>query len=80
MSEDQGETSDQQALEQSGEQPPERPEVQHAEAIVDRMGHRVDEWSAMLRHRVRQGIARAREAGEDIYAEAQAISQKQEQK
>lgn len=80
MSEDQGENSNQQTAEQAGEQSQERPEVQHAEAIVNRLGHRVDEWSAIVRHRVRQGIARAREAGEDIYAEAQAISQKQEQK
>lgn len=72
--------SDQPAAEPASEQPPERPEVQHAEEIVNRMGHRVGEWSLMVRHRVRQGAARAREAGEDILAEAQAISQKQEQK
>ncbi len=80
MSEEQSEQSGQPAAEQAGEQPPERPEVQHAEEIVNRMGQRVGEWSMVVRHRLRQGVARAREAGEDILAEAQAISQKQEQK
>lgn len=74
------ERSGQPATEKAGEQPPERPEVQHAEEIVSRMGHRVGEWSLVIRHRARQGVARAREAGEDILAEAQAISRKQEQK
>ena len=44
------------------------------------MGQRIDKWTVVIRHRVRQGVARAREAGEDIVAEAQAISQRQEQK
>lgn len=80
MSKEQGELSGQPAAEQAGEQPPERPEVQHAEEMVDRMGQRVGEWSSMVGYRLRQGVARAREAGEDILAEAQAISRKQEQK
>lgn len=81
MSKKTAEQSDQAAAEQAKEQPPpERPEVQHAEEIVSRMGQRVGEWSLTARHRVRQGVARAREAGEDMLAEAQAISQKQEQK
>ena len=80
MSKKTAEQSDQAAAEQAKEQPPERPEVQHAEEIVSRMGQRVGGWSLTARHRVRQGVARAREAGEDMLAEAQAISQKQEQK
>ncbi|CCF86218.1 hypothetical protein [Nitrolancea hollandica] len=80
MSEEQSEQSGQPPVEQASEQPPERPEVQHAEEIVNRMGQRVGEWGTVVRHRLRQGVARAREAGEDILAEAQAISQKQEQK
>ena len=80
MGEDQGEQAGEATAEQAGEQQPERPEVRRAEEVVNCMGQRVDKWTAVIRHRVRQGVARAREAGEDIVAEAQAISQRQEQK
>ena len=80
MGEDQGEQAGEATAEQAGEQQPERPEVRHAEEVVNRMGQRVDKWTAVICHRLRQSVARAREAGEDIVAEAQAISQRQEQK
>jgi hypothetical protein len=51
--------------------------MEHAEELVNRMGQRFGEWTSVISLRLRQSLARAREEGEDILAEAQSMSRRQ---
>jgi hypothetical protein len=51
--------------------------MEHAEELVNRMGQRIGEWTSVISLRLRQTLARAREEGEDILAEAQSMSRRQ---
>ena len=47
-----------------------------AEATLDQAGERLGSFAAAVSYRVRKAVALAREEGEDIWAEAQSLRQK----
>lgn len=51
--------------------------MQRAEELVDRWGEQVGQYVSAFGHNVLKWAARAREEAEDIWAEAQAIRQRQ---
>jgi hypothetical protein len=53
-----------------------RQAMQRAEEMVDRLGERVGHYVSLLGHNILKWAARAREEAEDIWAEAQAIRQR----
>jgi hypothetical protein len=50
---------------------------QRAEEMVDRLGEQIGHYVSVFGHKVLKWIARAREEAEDIWAEAQAIRERQ---
>lgn len=50
---------------------------QRAEEMVDRIGEQVGHYVSVFGHNVLKWVARAREEAEDIWAEAQAIRERQ---
>lgn len=53
-----------------------REAMQRAEEMVDRLGEQVGHYVSVIGHNVLKWAARAREEAEDIWAEAQAIRQR----
>ena len=53
-----------------------RPATERAEELADCMGQRLGYVTARLGLRIRQATARAREEAEDMWAEAQSISRR----
>ena len=53
----------------------ERPAMERAEELVDRMGQRAGAFVSLAGLRVRKLAARAREEAEDVWAEAQSVRQ-----
>ncbi|HEY7330325.1 MAG TPA: hypothetical protein VH592_21985 [Gemmataceae bacterium] len=51
--------------------------MRRAEEMVDRIGEQVGHYVSVLGHNILKWAARAREEAEDIWAEAQAIREKQ---
>lgn len=58
---------------QTGQQ--ERPAMERAEELVDRLGQRAGTFASLASLRVRKLAARAREEAEDVWAEARSIRQ-----
>lgn len=56
----------------------ERPPMERAEELVDLAGERVGAFVATLGQRAQVFVARAREEAEDIWAEAQALRQREQ--
>ncbi|HLJ97666.1 MAG TPA: hypothetical protein VKU02_31180 [Gemmataceae bacterium] len=54
-----------------------RQTMQRAEELADRLGEQVGQYVSALGHSVLKWVARAREEAEDIWAEAEAIRQRQ---
>jgi len=54
-----------------------RPATERAEETLDRVGERLGAFAAAVSHRVRRGVALAREEAEDILAEAQTLRRKE---
>jgi hypothetical protein len=54
-----------------------RQTMQRAEQLADQLGERVGQYVAAFGHNVLKWVARAREEAEDIWAEAQAIRERQ---
>lgn len=54
-----------------------RQAMQRAEEMVDRLGEQVGQYVSAFGHNVLKWVARAREEAEDIWAEAQAIRERQ---
>ncbi len=52
---------------------PERPAEERAEEIVDRAGQTLAHWAGLAALRLLKTAALAREAAEDVWAEAQSI-------
>ncbi len=52
---------------------PERSAEERAEELVDRAGQRLAHWAGLAALRLLKGAALAREAAEDVWAEAQSI-------
>ncbi len=50
--------------------------MQRAEEMVDRLGEQVGHYVSVIGHNILKWAARAREEAEDIWAEAQAIRQR----
>ncbi len=50
--------------------------MQRAEEMVDRLGEQVGHYVSVIGHNVLKWVSRAREEAEDIWAEAQAIRQR----
>jgi hypothetical protein len=51
--------------------------MQRAEELVDRVGEQVGQYVSAFGHNILKWAARAREEAEDIWAEAQAIRERQ---
>jgi hypothetical protein len=51
--------------------------MQRAEELVDRLGERIGHYFSVFGHNILKWSARAREEAEDIWAEAQAIRERQ---
>jgi sorbitol-specific phosphotransferase system component IIBC len=54
-----------------------RQATQRAEEMVDRLGEQIGHYVSVIGHNVLKWAARAREEAEDIWAEAQAIRERQ---
>jgi hypothetical protein len=54
-----------------------RQAMQRAEELADRLGEQVGQYVAAFGHSVLKWVSRAREEAEDIWAEAEAIRQRQ---
>jgi hypothetical protein len=54
--------------------------MQRAEELADRLGEQVGQYVSAFGHNVLKWVARAREEAEDIWAEAQAIRERQQNK
>lgn len=54
-----------------------RQATQRAEEMVDRVGEQIGHYVSIFGHNVLKWVARAREEAEDIWAEAQAIRERQ---
>jgi hypothetical protein len=54
-----------------------RKAMQRAEELADRLGEQVGHYVSSFGHNVLKWVARAREEAEDIWAEAQAIRERQ---
>lgn len=54
--------------------------MQRAEELVDHLGEQVGQYVSALGHNILKWTARAREEAEDIWAEAQAIRERQRNK
>ena len=54
-----------------------RQAAQRAEELVDRWGEQIGQYAAQFGHNVLKWAARAREEAEDIWAEAQALRERQ---
>ena len=54
-----------------------RQAMQRAEELVDRLGEQVGQYVSSFGHGVLKWLARTREEAEDIWAEAQAIRERQ---
>jgi hypothetical protein len=54
-----------------------RQAMQRAEELADRLGEQVGQYVTRFGHNVLKWVARAREEAEDIWAEAQAIRERQ---
>ncbi len=52
---------------------PERPAEERAEELVDRVGQTMTHWAGLAALRILKVTALAREAAEDVWAEAQSI-------
>lgn len=50
---------------------------QRAEEMVDRLGEQIGHYVSVFGHNVLKWVARAREEAEDIWAEAQALRERQ---
>lgn len=61
------------AQEQAPAESNERPPMERAEELVDRLGERTGDFSSMAGLRIRKLAARAREEAEDVWAEAQSV-------
>jgi hypothetical protein len=62
--------------EQPAQEAPTPPQAtERAEILVDQLGQRLGQWSGTAGERLRRFWARAREEGEDMWAEAQDIRQ-----
>ncbi len=57
------------------EAPTPPPVTERAELLVDQLGQKLGQWSGTAGERLRRFWARAREEGEDMWAEAQDIRQ-----
>ncbi|HZC79704.1 MAG TPA: hypothetical protein VE258_18260 [Ktedonobacterales bacterium] len=57
------------------EAPTPPPPTERAEVLVDQLGQKLGQWSGTAGERLRRFWARAREEGEDMWAEAQDIRQ-----
>lgn len=53
-----------------------RQSMQRAEEMVDRLGEQIGHYVSVLGHNILKWATRAREEAEDIWAEAQAIRQR----
>jgi hypothetical protein len=62
----------------SSEEEARRQALQRAEEMADRLGEQVGHYVAALGHSVLKWVARAREEAEDIWAEAQALRERQQ--
>lgn len=52
--------------------------MQRAEELADRLGEQVGHYVSLFGHSVLKWVARAREEAEDIWAEAQALRERQQ--
>ncbi len=62
---------------QAGADEARRQATQRAEEMVDRLGEQIGHYVSVIGHNVLKWAARAREEAEDIWAEAQAIRERQ---
>jgi hypothetical protein len=69
-------TSEQPSQTASADEPREQA-MRRAEEMVDRIGEQVGHYVSVFGHNVLKWAARAREEAEDIWAEAQALREKQ---
>lgn len=56
----------------------ERPAMERAEELVDRLGQRAGAFASLAGLRIRKLAARAREEAEDVWAEAQSVRQRKQ--
>ncbi len=56
----------------------ERPAIERAEELVDRLGERTGAFASMASLRIRKLAARAREEAEDVWAEAQSVRRRKQ--
>lgn len=59
---------------------PDRPAMERAEQIVDRMAQGIGRFAALAGLRIRKAVALTREEAEDMWAEAQSIRHRQSPK
>ncbi|MDB5074151.1 MAG: hypothetical protein JWO42_330 [Chloroflexi bacterium] len=68
-----GDSQPQDSSDKSSEPAPGEPVMARAEEKVDQLGERVGQLASEVGQRLRKAVARAREEGEDMWAEAQHI-------